>query len=599
MDFQPLHILVFLIAAGIGAQWVASRLRFPVILLLLLIGILVGPIGGVVQPEALFGDLLDPFVSLAVAVILFEGGMTLDIREAREVGKTLRRLILSGLVIGFALTTALAHSVVGLDIATSAVLGALLVVTGPTVILPLLRGARIASRPARLLKWEGIVNDPLGALLALFVLQVAIRGYEAGAGYAFIDQIIRFAGTSVIAGVLGAAMGYALDQALDRGWIVEHIKSPVIFAMVLVVFVLANMIGHESGLLAVTVMGMVLTNVANPHVEDVRRFKEQFSIIMVSVVFIVLSARLELADLDALIGPPLALIAMILFVVRPVVGFVATIGSGMPRRERLLIGWIAPRGVVAAAVAGAFAPQLTQAGYEDAHLLEPIVFGVIIATVVLHGLTLKPLARRLGLAHQDGNGILVVGASRWAVQLCRVLAEAGAHVVLADTRYRKVTRARLEGLDVHYGDVLAEDATMELPFERLTWILAAADEDTYNALVCLRFSFELGREHTLQLTPVRRGDGKAELSAHMTGRYLWGLKATYDEISRRFWRGGTFKSTTINENFGWAALQEKDPEALFLFFVHQARLRPIHGSSVPPSGARVIYMTEPAAPEPA
>lgn len=213
---NPFFLFVFVIAVGVGSQWLAARLRFPVILLLLTAGLIAGPGTGIVNPEQLLGDLLDPFISLAVAVVLFEGGLSLNVKAARHVEKALRRLILSGLVLGLGLTTILGHFVCGLDLATAGVLGAILVVTGPTVILPLLRGARISSRPATLLKWEGIVNDPLGALLALFVLKVAQRGDQAGAVPAFVESALRLVGTTLIAGVLGGLMGYLLHRVLDR-----------------------------------------------------------------------------------------------------------------------------------------------------------------------------------------------------------------------------------------------------------------------------------------------------------------------------------------------------------------------------------------------
>ncbi|MCB9871095.1 MAG: cation:proton antiporter [Planctomycetes bacterium] len=587
---RNLYLLVLLITAGVGAQWLAARLRFPVILLLLVIGMVAGPCTGVLVPEQLFGDLLSPFITLTVAVVMFEGGLTLDLAEARHVGRALLRMILGGLVLGFGLTTALAHYVGGLTVGTSAVLGAILVVTGPTVILPLLRGARIAARPAALLRWEGIVNDPLGALLALFVLE-AVRRSRADAGWSLAEHALGFAGTAAGAGLLGLLMGFALHRALDRGWIAEHIKSPVIFASVLLVFGVSDLFGHESGLLAVTVMGLVLTNVANAHVEDVRRFKEQFTSLLVSVLFVLQSARLNLTALSGLWGWPLLVILGVVFVVRPLVVATSLAGSALPGRERILLGWIAPRGVVAAAVAGAFGPELIAAGCADGHLLEPLVFGVIISTVLLHGLSLRPLARRLHLAHQDGSGVLVVGASAWAVALSQRLAEAGATVVLADRRHGSVSRARMEGLEVHHGDVLAEEAAMELPMEQVSWVLAAADDDAYNSLVCLRFGPELGRERVLQLSA---GRSERELKSHMTGRCPWGEHASFGAISSRFWRGGAFRIAVLDEKCAWADLRAAHPDALFLFALVGTRLAPIEavGGATAPRGAKVIYLDD-------
>ncbi len=586
---QPLYVLTLVIAAGVVAQWVAAGFRFPAILLLLATGLALGPLTGIVDPDKLFGPMLQPFLSLAVAVVLFEGGLCLNLREARHVGSTLWRLLLAGLVVGSVLTAVLAFYVGGLDVATAAVLGAILVVTGPTVILPMLRGARIALRPATLLKWEGIVNDPLGALLAVFVFEVATSAFSEGRHDPFHMWLLKFGLYMCLTGGMGGLLGYILGKALNFGWITEHLKGPVILAGVLTVFSFANLILHESGLLAVTIMGLVLANVDHASIEDIRRFKEQISTLLVSILFIVLSATLDMDSLKELWGRPLLLILMVLVVVRPVVALVATIGSQIPWRERLLLGWIAPRGVVAAAMAGAFAPGLMAAGYSSGEQLVPIVFGVIICTVVLHGLSLKPLAKRLGLAAVEGRGILIVGASQWSVSLAQALAKAGADVVLADTRFRRVSRARQEGLEVHYGDVLAEDAALELPMERVSWVLAAADDDAYNALVCLRFVPEFGREAVLQLTPAT-GEGSKDLKTNMKGRNPWGEDASYRRITSRFWKGNSFKATGLSESFSWEELQAKNLEALFLFYVHQGKLRVLEEGAQPVDSSKLVYL---------
>jgi hypothetical protein len=242
-------------------------------------------------------------------------------------------------------------------------------------------------------------------------------------------------------------------------------------------------------------------------------------------------------------------------------------------------------------MAGAIAPELAM--WDDHALLVPIIFGVIIMTVLLHGLSLGPLARRLGLAHEEGNGILVVGASMWAVSMCQHLAQAGANVILADTRYRFVSRARLEGLEVHHGDVLEEEAAMELPMERVSWVFAATDEDAYNSLVCLRFGPELGREQVLQLTTTV-GEGGKEAALHMMGRNPWGEEATHREITSRFWRGAMFKTTTISDSFPWEDLKANNPGSMFLFCVIGRRLQVLTSNQVPPNGAKVIFLAAPA-----
>ncbi len=588
---DTLNLLILILVVAVGAQWVASRLHLPALLLLLGSGLSLGPIGwDILDLETTFhDDTLDAMVRLAVAVILFEGGLSLHLREARAVGTTLWRLILAGLVLGFSLVTVLAVTVGGLSLPVAATLGAILVVTGPTVIIPMLRSARISFRPAALLKWEGIVNDPLGALLAILVLQLTLLLEQPGSSVAFV--VASFVGNAVLAGAIGAAMGWLLAYLLDGGAIREDLKSPVMLASVLGVFGVAEYLQHENGLLAVTAMGIALANSETSSLEDIRHFKEQVSTLLVGFLFVVLSAQLQPEAVEALLGPPLLLVALVLFVVRPLVVLAATAGSTLPWSERALVGWIAPRGIVAAAVAGAFESRLIE-NHPDAALLQPIVFGVIASTVMLHGLSIRPMARMLGLAGRAGNGILIVGASTWAVELARALARAGAFVVLADTRYRRVTLARQSGVEVHFGDVLSEETAMELPLERVSWLLAATADDSYNALVSVHYTHELGRQRVLQLTPVAaQGSVKGrDAAAHMSGVSPWGEQASYGAIARRFWQGSSFKVTQTSEQYAWEEVLTKNRGALFLFALHQDRIIVVSDDVAPPLGAKIVYL---------
>lgn len=588
-----LHLLTLLVATAVGCQWLASLLRVPAILLLLAAGIALGPGFGMLEPRELFGDLLDPFVGLAVAVILFDGGLSLNLHEARAAGGALWRLLLSGLVVGFALVLLAAIWLGGLSIGTAAVLAGILVVTGPTVVLPMLRTARIARRPATLLKWEGIVNDPFGALLAIFMFRLAADFAHPGAGAWSIAG--HFALGMLGSAAIGLCVGFALDKALDRGLLAEHLKSPVMLGVVLLVYTLAEMVGEESGLLAVTVMGLLLANVENPHVEDIRRFKEQVSTLLIGMLFVTLSSGLHVHDLRRLVGAPLLLLGVIVFLVRPVVVACASLRTDTPWRERALLAWIAPRGVVAAAVAGAFEPRLLAAGYADAELLVPLVFGVIVVTVTLQSLTLRPLARRLGLSAADGSGILIVGGAIWVLELARALRRAGAEVTMAETTYRRVSRARREGLDVHFGDVLAEDIQYELPMERLSWAFAASDDDAYNSLVCTRLQSQLGRGHVLQLAP--QGDGRKDAEHQLMGRVAW-ADASYQEMTRRFWNNGVFKVTNLTAEYPFAKLQAQNPGALFLFCMRGGRLSVVEVDKPPAEDAKVVFLTDPNAAAP-
>jgi len=585
---EHLHLLTLLLATAVSCQWIANRLQIPAIILLLAAGILLGPVLGVLDPEQLFGHLLKPFVSLSVAVILFEGGLSLNLQEARVAGRPLWRLLLSGLVVGFAVVTLAGMYIADLTLGTASVLGGILVVTGPTVIIPMLRTSRIARRPATLLKWEGIVNDPLGALLAILVFQLAA---ETAAGNTAMSIAGHFVLGALVSTALGIGVGFLLDKALDKGWIAEHLKSPVMLGAMLGVYTLAELVGHETGLLAVTAMGLLLANLENPHVEDIRHFKEHLSTLLIGFLFVTLSASLQIADLERLVGPPLVLVAFILFVARPLVALCAGFGSGLPWKERALLGWIAPRGVVAAAVAGAFEPRLREAGYADADLLVPIVFGVIMATVILHGLTIRPLAKALGLSAGGGSGILIVGGARWVLQLALALRRAGAEVVMTDSTYRRVSRARREGLEVHFGDVLSEEMEFQLPMERISFVLAANDDTAYNSLVCMRFVSTLGRSNVLQLAMAHDEASRKEAEHNLMGRVPWGESGTYQEITRRYWNNATFKVTALSDEFTWEQLKQQHPDALFLFWVKPSKLGVIEGDKGPPEDAKVVLMT--------
>lgn len=591
---HSLHVvttIALIVGLGIAIQWFAARVRLPALILLIACGILLGPTFGVIDPDELLGDLLTPLISVAVAIVLFEGGLTLRVEEARRAGPVLGRLILSGLVVGFAAVTALGVTVAGMSLPTAAVLGAILVVTGPTVILPMLRQARISMRPATLLKWEGIVNDPLGALLAVFVFQIAVADptYEGN----FLPLVLELLGRAVGAGLIGVLAGAVLGRALRADLLTETLKSPAMLAAVLLVYAAGEQVGEENGLLAVTVFGIVLANVEDASIADIQHFKEQISVLLVSILFIVLSARISFEDVSALLGAPLLLVALVLFAVRPLVVAGATWRTKLPTNERLLVAWIAPRGVVAAAVAGAFETRMLEVGYEDARLLVPIVFGVIVATVLLQGFTIQRLARRLDLGARPGTGILIVGASNWALALAEALAKAGAFVALADTRYHRVSRARRRGFLSYYGDVLSDEAQYELPLERISWVLAATDDDSYNALVCLDFARELGRSAVLQLTP-ERGEAGREGEHRTLGRTPWGEAGSYRALAGAYWVREQFKVTKLTDEFTLQDLFRRNPNATLLFRVQDGAVSPIDADNQPGTGSQVVFLEEPA-----
>ena len=398
MTEVPLLGLASIVALGIGAQWLAMRLGIPSILCLLVVGLLAGPVAGLIDPDALLGDVLSPLVSLLVAVILFEGGLNLRVSEVRGVRKVVRRLISVGVLLTWVLTSIAAYFLLGLSAQLSALLGAILVVSGPTVVLPLLKHARPTERVNSVLKWEGILVDPIGAILAVLVFQgilAANSGEETG------SLLVGFGLTFLAGLLLGAVGGGFLFLVLIRGWVPESLRNGVTLAVVLVTFAVSDLIRAESGLLAVTLMGIALANQQKVSVEGIVEFKEELRDLFLAILFIVLSARLGLEELTsvATLGTLVFVLALVL-VVRPVAVLVSTFRSDLPGRERAFLSWMAPRGIVAASVASVFGLELADAGISGAEALTPLAFLVILATVAVYGLTTAPVARRLGVAKE-------------------------------------------------------------------------------------------------------------------------------------------------------------------------------------------------------
>lgn len=351
--------LASIAAAGIFAQWLAWRLRIPAIVLLLIAGALIGPVTGFIDPVRDFGDVYRPAVSLAVAIILFEGGLTLNFKEISETSTAVRRMILVGGPLIWGMTTLAAHFVGGLSWPTAAVLGAILVVTGPTVIMPLLRQAKLAQRPASLLRWEAIVNDAIGALFAV----VAFELFLVFHGTHHADRLALSVLVAFVAAIAGGIFfGRFIAWLFIRGHVPEYLKAPVIFAAVLAAFVATNLILEEAGLLTVTVMGITLANTRIASLTEMRRFKETVTILLVSGLFVLLTAALDVAAVLALDWRAAAFVALVMFVIRPIAVFVATLGTSLSLKERIFVSWIAPRGIVAVAVSGLFGAALADNG---------------------------------------------------------------------------------------------------------------------------------------------------------------------------------------------------------------------------------------------
>jgi NhaP-type Na+/H+ or K+/H+ antiporter len=542
--------LGLIVALGIAAQWLAWRVRIPAIILLVAAGIAIGPIFGWVQPSRDFGNILHAMVALSVAVILFEGGLNLRWHEYRETGIDVIRLVSIGLVMTWTLGSAAAHYIAHLSWPIAVIFGAIIVVTGPTVITPLLKQAKLQRRPAALLKWEGIINDPVGALLAVLVFEY----FSASEHTTILVDVLGDLGMSLAFAVtVGSAIAYLLSWSFLRGLVPEYLKAPVMLATILILYVTLNRFQDEAGLLAVTAAGVVLANRHLHNIDELRRFKEYITVILVSVVFILLTADIDPGVLTHLDGHSAALLAVIIFVVRPMAVYTATLGSRMDWRERLLVAWVAPRGIVAAAVAGLFAPRLIDKGYAGAEQLLPLVFALIVTTVVVHGLSIGWLARHLKLAAQRSNGLLIVGASPWSVELAHTLQDLKVPTILSDTSWNHLHGARMAGVrQTHHGEILSERSEETLELNEISQLLAATANDAYNALVCTRFAPEIGRNQVYQLPSMHKEEnGIKEVARTLRGRIAFDEDTHYEDFMRYHYEGWEFHSTQLSEEYSF------------------------------------------------
>lgn len=573
MIADPLFLLAAILVAGVAAQWLAWRTRLPAILFLLGLGLIAGPLTGVLDPDALFGDLLFPLVSLAVAVILFEGALTLHFEEIRGLAAVVRNLVTLGAVITWAVVALAAHLLVGLDPGIALLFGAMVVVTGPTVIVPMLRTVRPTERIASTLRWEGIVIDPLGALLAVLVFQAVIAGYGEGTGLSLLFTFLTTVGTGT---VIGCVAGYALAVALRRHWLPEYLHNVITLALVAAVFTTSDMLRHESGLLAVTVMGMTMANTRDTPLEDILDFKESLSLLLISGLFIVLAARLQLDQLLELGPAALALLAVVMFLARPLAVAASTLGSELSLRERTLVAWIGPRGIVAAAVSAVFALRLQDAGIDQAALIVPLTFVVILGTVIIQGLTAGPLAKLLGVAEPEPRGVLIVGAHPLARAIGTALKEAGFPVQLSDTSWEAVREARMEGLRAFYGSPVSEHADRHLDLIGMGRLLALSPSAQLNALACLRYASEFGRGRVYALETSREQSARSARNVAQHPAYrLFGDEVTYGQLASMVAKGAEMRRTRLTESFGFEDyLADNAAELVPMFAVSpEGRLR--------------------------
>lgn len=546
--------LVLILTIGIGAQWLAWRLRLPAILLLLVAGVLAGPVAGLVDPDALFGDLLIPGVSLAVAVILFEGGLSLRVAELGDAGAVVWRLCTLGAVATWALATAGAYHLLALPFSLALVFGAIIIVTGPTVILPMLRQLRLKQPAASVLKWEGILIDPVGALLAVVTFESIVLA--APAQTSPLLTLLASVGIGVTLGVAAAAL---MVWMLARYYVADHLRNPLVLASVAGVFLAANAIEQESGLLAVTVMGLALAAQQRTPTRAILEFTENLRVLLISSLFVILAARLELDQLAAVAGPGAVFVAWLVVVVRPLGVAVSTLGSSMSWRHRLVLMTLAPRGIVAAAVASLFALELTHHLTIDGSMLIPLTFMVIVGTILVYSVVAPLAARVLGVSNVDPQGLLLVGAQSWSRELASALQECGVKVLLIDDHWGYVHQARMAGLAAEHTNVLSEHLADETDLDGIGYMLALTPDDHTNALCAAHLSEVFGRANAYQLPGEGSGPRRSERDApaYLRGRTLFAGHASYQHIARMVGEGAQIRRTSMTDEFDLEAYRAR------------------------------------------
>jgi NhaP-type Na+/H+ or K+/H+ antiporter len=594
MHLSPSLTIAGVLLAGVFCQWFAWRIKAPAIIPLLAAGFVAGPLLNLIDPRASLGELFFPLVSLSVAIILFEGALTLTWSDVRYVVGPVRGLLTVGALVTWFGGAAGAHFIVGLPWNLALLFGALIIVTGPTVIAPLLRNVRPTANIASILRWEGIIIDPIGASIAVLVFDLVV----AGAAATWTDTLITFAKIVLIGGGLGLAAGYFTYLALRRFWIPDYLRDIAILALVVGVFAVSNTLAHESGLTAVTVMGIFLAN-ANPHkLHELLYFKEKLSVLLISTLFILLAATITVADMQLLDWRAFALVGVVMFVLRPVGVLLSTIGSQLSRNERLFLAWIAPRGIVAASVTSVFVLTLVELGYAEARIIVPLVFLVIVATVLVQGGTAKWVARRLGVAEADPQGFLMVGANTFSCELAAVLQRAGVVVRLIDVNYNNVAAARLRGLNAMQGNVLSTFVEDDIDLTGVGRLLALTNNEEANALACKHFEDEFGSASVFQLPPVLNTRTGEQFNQTQLGRLLFARTATFATLQAALESGGQIKITPLTEQFAWNDFRQKHGDKVLPLMAIRKRavvVATVNFPLTPQAGWSVVSLFFPAA----
>ncbi len=558
-------LLALVVALGIGGQWLGWYTKQPAILFLLATGILIGPVLGLFQPDVVLGDLLFPIISLGVAVILFEGALTLEFEEIKHHGRMIQLLVSVGMLITVAVLSLASYFLFNMDWRIALLFGSLVCVTGPTVIAPLLRSVHPTKKIANILKWEGIIVDPVGAIAVVLVYEYIISGGDN-------NEFAMFAKIIAIAVALGFSGAWVLANLIKRFLVPEYLRNVFVLAFILTFFTLSNHLSHESGLLTVTILGVALANWKDFPKEHILEFKESLTILLISVLFIILAARVDLNSLLQVGWKGVALLAIAMFVARPLAIWVSSIGSDLTTNEKWMISWIGPRGIVAAAISSLFAIRLQDSELQGVDLLVPLVFTIIIGTVFIQGLGAKKVAKLLGVCKVADNGVLIVGADPVALLIAQSLKDADIDVLVASSNYEEISRARMLGLRTYFGSPISTHADNNLDLIGMGYLFAMSQDKEINTLCQWHYNHEFGSDNIFRLRCCEESQNQTsrlDRQANYEPNWLFETCATHRKLETLIRHNARIKVTNLTENYDFAQFKADNEQFIALYTIDE------------------------------
>ena len=508
LELPVMLTIVLFLALGIFSQWLASRIKWPSIVVMAIVGLLVGPIFGLANPkEALGPEAFSSIVSLAVAIILFEGSSNLDFRELKGISKAVIRIITIGATIAWILGAIALHKILGFPISIAIVMGGLLLITGPTVIQPLLKQAKVRNSVDTVLRWESIILDPLGPILALaafYVYQIIGQGFGFQLLFIFIFKML-------IVALIGFGASFFFNWLIQRDVIPQNLMPSIQLVFILLVFSICDQILDESGLLAVTIFGLMMARYKRHDLiyKESDHFIENMSSILVSTVFILITSSLTPSVLMNVLSWKLVIFSLVMIVlVRPIAVLLSTIGTEITKKERALVAMMAPRGIVVLTVAQFFGGLFLNDNMKMASYITPVTFGLVFITVVIYGFSFTPISKMLGLASTEPPGVILVGESEFSYHLGRQLQSHGIPVMVFNLFSNTSDKAEELGFEIFKGNLLSSSDRMYADLIRYNKCLLMTKSFIFNSLAFNELVPEFGLNN-VNMMPVSFTDDQA------------------------------------------------------------------------------------------